>query len=369
MPAALSATDRAHLARAIAIAETGRARTRANPAVGCVLADRATIVGEGATATGGAPHAEAVALARAGGRARGATAYVTLSPCTHHGRTPPCADALVTAGIARVVVALDDPNPVARGGVAHLAAAGVDVVVLDPDDAYAGTVARQLEGFLRVVADGRPHLTLKLAQSADGSLEPADGRRWVTSEHARRAVHRLRRAVDAVLVGSGTVLADDPGLDVRLVSATRSPRPVVLDARLRTPVDARVVRPGALVVTGTDAPSERVAALERRGATIVRVATAEGGGVDLPAAMRALAAHDVTSVLAEPGPTLSQALLDARLIDRLVLHVAEAQSTAPARRAVALGGGWSLERAGGTGPDAIVQMVPSGAARGHRAAA
>jgi diaminohydroxyphosphoribosylaminopyrimidine deaminase / 5-amino-6-(5-phosphoribosylamino)uracil reductase len=368
MPAALSAVDRAHLARAIALAESSRARTGPNPAVGCVIARDGRVVGEGATGVGGSPHAEVVALRAAGASAAGASVYVTLSPCTHHGRTPPCADALIAAGIGRAVIGLDDPNPVAGDGAARLIGDGVDAGVLDPRDPYALTVARQLEGFLRVVTGRRPHLTLKLAQTTAGALVAPDGNRWITSVAARRAVHRVRRSVDAVLVGSGTVLADDQRLDVRLVETWVMPRPVVLDARLRTPLTARLLRPGAVIVTTAAAPQPRAADLERRGASVIRVAAGRGGGVDLADAMGALAGMGITSVLAEPGPILARALLEARLVDRLVLHVADVGATGPVRAAVPIGGDWRLERLGGAGSDAILELVPTGGA-GHVAAA
>lgn len=365
MPVRLAPVDRAHLARAIALAEAGRRIASPNPAVGCVLAHGERVVGEGTTQPVGGAHAEAVALAAAGAQAHGATAYVTLEPCAHWGRTAPCADALADAGVARVVVAIEEANGLAAGGVGRLRLAGTEVVVLPTDDLYATTVAAQLDAFRHVVESSRPHVTVKLAQTADGRLT-VPGSRWITSAEARLAVHRWRAVVDAVLVGSGTVLADDPGLDARDVPVVRQPVPVVVDARLRTPPGAAVVGRGAIVVTATAAPDAARAELAAAGATLLDVPAAAGGGVDLSAALRRLAGEGITSVLAEPGPTLAQALLDEDLVDRLVLHVAGAgaERVAEVRSAVALGedAAWRLERAGGAGPDLVHQLVRD---RGH----
>ncbi len=359
----LPAADRAHLVRAIALAERSRGRTSPNPPVGCVLARGQERVGEGATEPAGGRHAEVVALDAAGEAARGTTAYVTLEPCAHHGRTPPCTDALLSAGVRRVVYALHDPNVLARGGAQVLRRAGAEVVGPEAVGPFlAGAVACQLEGFLRTVQAGRPHVTLKLAQTVDGRLVPPDGRRWVTGPAARRAVHRLRAASDAVLVGSGTVLADDPRLDARDVAVPRQPRPVVLDARLRTPPSANVARPRAVVVTSPAAPPGRRRELVDRGVEVVEVDANAGGGVDLVAAMRQLAARGVTSLLAEPGPTLAGALVAAALVDRLVLHVAATSVDDRSAWAIPAAGGsaWDVERVGGAGADAILHLVPAG---------
>jgi diaminohydroxyphosphoribosylaminopyrimidine deaminase / 5-amino-6-(5-phosphoribosylamino)uracil reductase len=354
----VSREDRRWLARAIALGETARGLTSPNPAVGCVLVSGGRIVGEGATRPAGGPHAEAVALAEAGATARGATAYVTLEPCAHHGRTPPCADALVAAGVLRVVYIASDPNPLATGGPAVLEAGDVEVVgPLPHDDLFRGIVAAQLEGFLTTVTTRRPHLTLKVAQTADGQLV-APGGRWVTGPQARRAVHRWRASVDAVLVGIGTVLADDPRLDVRHVPTERQPRAVIVDSRLRTPTDAAVVRPGTLIVTTAAADGSRTRALRAAGVD-VEVVASDGDRVDLRAATAALARYGTTSVLAEPGHTLAQALLDADLVDRLVVHVGGGVGGIVVVPALAPAPGtvWRLERSGGVGADAIIQQV------------
>jgi diaminohydroxyphosphoribosylaminopyrimidine deaminase / 5-amino-6-(5-phosphoribosylamino)uracil reductase len=310
--------DVAWMSRAVALAERARDLAGDNPHVGCVLVRDGRWLADGWTQPPGGMHAEAMALAAAED-ARGATAYVTLEPCAHHGRTPPCADALAAAGVARVVVGLVDPHPVAAGGATVLAGAGVEVTlgVLD------GWVRAQLAAWLTVVTRGRPHVTLKLAQTVDGALANPDGR-WITTPASRRAVHRMRGRSDAVLVGSGTVLADDPRLDVRDVALRHAqPRAVILDARGRTPVGARVVRPGTIIVTASSPPDWR-SAVAAAGVQVVAVpSSSPSGGVDLPAALgRLLTEFGIRRVLAEPGPTLAGALLGADLVDRVVRHVA-----------------------------------------------
>ncbi|MFA9445613.1 bifunctional diaminohydroxyphosphoribosylaminopyrimidine deaminase/5-amino-6-(5-phosphoribosylamino)uracil reductase RibD [Egicoccus sp. AB-alg6-2] len=357
--------ERRALARAIALAERARPSTAPNPAVGCVLLRDGDVVGEGVTHPPGGHHAEAAALAAAGPRAAGATACVTLEPCAHHGRTPPCAPALADAGVRRVVYAHADPHALASGGADELRARGVEVVGPDTvGGVFHHAVAAQLEGFLTVATHERPHVTLKAAQTADGHLRPPDDRRWITGPAARAAVHRWRAEVDAVLVGSGTVLADDPRLDVRLVSSRVQPRAVVLDRRLRTPPDAQVVARGALVLTAADAPTGAEQALRTAGADVRRLA-ADGSGW-LAAAMATLAADGVRNLLAEPGATLARAMLDAAVVDRLVLHVADL-GTGPARRALTppSGPGWATERVGGAGPDLILQLRPCAAQEGR----
>lgn len=358
----VDATERAHLARAVALATSVRGTTSPNPAVGCVIAHGDRIVGEGATRPPGSAHAEVVALAAAGDDARGATAHVSLEPCAHHGRTPPCTDALIQAGIRRLVVAHPDPNPAARGGGELLQAAGVEVAF--GPELFRAAVAGQLAGFLSLVRQGRPHVTMKLAQTADGATVvpagTADGR-WITGPSARRAVHRWRASVDAVLVGSGTVVADDPRLDVRDVPLGRrqQPRPVVLDGRLRTPPTAQVVARGALVLTLADAPRSDRAALTAAGAQVLDVPPDADGKVDAAAALRVLAVHGIATVLAEPGEVLARTLLSTGLVDRLVRHVALDLGDGEPRPV--LDGdatGWRTVRVGGAGPDLIWERLP-----------
>jgi diaminohydroxyphosphoribosylaminopyrimidine deaminase/5-amino-6-(5-phosphoribosylamino)uracil reductase len=310
---------------ALALGRRGLGRTWPNPAVGAVVvrhdADGPVIVGRGWTQPGGRPHAETQALGRAGSAARGATLYVTLEPCSHHGQTPPCADAIIAAGIARVVSALEDPNPqVAGAGHRRLAAAGIAVTVGIGADA----ARRDHAGHIRRMRDRRPHVILKLAVSADGKAGLA-GRRPVaiTGEAARARVHRMRAQSDAVLTGIGTVLADDPLLTCRLPGmAERSPVRVVLDSKLRLPLDSQLVASARQtrlwVVTSESSAAERAQALRAAGAEILP-APAGAGGLDLPVALDRLAERGITRVMVEAGPILAAAMLNADLVDEAVL--------------------------------------------------
>lgn len=313
-----------HYRRAVALGRESTGVSGPNPPVGCVIVTDGEIVGEGATAAVGGPHAEVVALQAAGERARGATAVVTLEPCAHHGRTGPCVDALVAAGVAEVHVALRDPDPEAAGGIERLRAAGVHVVELAehlPD--LVSTIEFDLRGFLSRVRAGRPHVTLKIAQTADGRTAPGPSG-YLTGLGARRRVHRLRADVDAVLVGSGTIRADDPQLDVRHVEPVRTPRPVVFATDAAVDLQAKVIRRGALIVVGEHAPDPYCDELERAGARVVRVASQlpAGRGLDLGAALAALLEHRILTVLAEPGPALADALLAGGLVDDVEIHLA-----------------------------------------------
>lgn len=306
--------DASWMRRALAVAESARGITRPNPFVGAVVVADDVEIAHGATGPAGTAHAEVRALDAAGDAAVGATLYVTLEPCAHVGRTPPCTHAVLHAGIDRVVVGLADPNPLAAGGATTLREAGVDVVT----GVLADRVAAQQEVFVTAIRTGRPHLTLKVAQTVDGATRPDRvGQRWITGAAARRRVHDLRAEADAVLVGSGTVLVDNPALTVRDAPAgPRPPRAVVLDRRGRTPGDAQVVRPGTIVVTG---PAASVAWRESLSGHGVEMVVAD----DLVDGLHALVDHDVTAVLAEPGTTLGRALLADDLVDRLLLHVAD----------------------------------------------
>ncbi|MDX1594625.1 MAG: bifunctional diaminohydroxyphosphoribosylaminopyrimidine deaminase/5-amino-6-(5-phosphoribosylamino)uracil reductase RibD [Gammaproteobacteria bacterium] len=317
------------MARAIRLAHAGLFSTRPNPRVGCVLVRHGECVGEGAHLRPGEPHAEVHALDAAGEAARGATAYVTLEPCAHQGRTPPCADALVAARVARVVAAGTDPDPrVAGRGLARLEAAGIATA--------SGLLEAEAEalnpGFFKRMRDGRPWVTVKLAQSLDGRTALASGEsRWITSADARRDVHRLRARSCAILTGVGTLLADDPELTVRLQpgelpghfdAELHAPLRVVLDANLRTPPTARLLRPPgrALVMTAVDR-RERAEALIAAGAEVVRL-PGEPAGLDLVAVLEELARREVNEVLVEAGATLAGALLAEDLVDALHLYVA-----------------------------------------------
>jgi diaminohydroxyphosphoribosylaminopyrimidine deaminase/5-amino-6-(5-phosphoribosylamino)uracil reductase len=316
--------DRRLMQAALALARRGLGMVWPNPAVGCVIARDGRVVGRGWTQPGGRPHAETAALARAGAAAAGATAYVTLEPCCHWGRTPPCADALIAAGIRRAVIALDDPDPrVAGGGVARLRASGVAVECgLGADQA-----AEINAGFFSRVRLGRPLVTLKLAASLDGRIATAHGEsRWITGPEAREYAHLLRATHDAVLVGTGTVLADDPQLTCRLPGLEhRGPIRVALDRALRTPPAARIVAgaraaPTWLLTLPAADPARR-APLADAGVELIEVADAAAGQIDLAAALGALGGRGLTRLLVEGGGRLAASLLRAGLVDRLVwLH-------------------------------------------------
>ncbi|MGH7303135.1 MAG: bifunctional diaminohydroxyphosphoribosylaminopyrimidine deaminase/5-amino-6-(5-phosphoribosylamino)uracil reductase RibD, partial [Candidatus Rokuibacteriota bacterium] len=268
--------------------------------------------------------AEVEALGAAGARARGTTLYVTLEPCSHHGRTPPCAPAVIAAGVARVVAALTDPNPLVSGrGFAELRGAGIEVVT----GVAAAEAEHQNRAFLTAMRERRPHVTLKAGMTLDGKIADLHGAsRWITGESARRHAHRLRSESDAILVGIGTVLRDDPELTVRLgPSWPREPLRVVLDTGARTPVGARLVRAGrpscAVIAVGAEAPVARVEALAAAGATIVRCQTRDAR-VDLGALLAELFAREVRAVLVEGGGEVHGAFLDAGLVDRVAMFTA-----------------------------------------------
>jgi diaminohydroxyphosphoribosylaminopyrimidine deaminase/5-amino-6-(5-phosphoribosylamino)uracil reductase len=312
---------------ALALAARGLGRVAPNPAVGCVIVAVGQVVGQvvgrGWTQPGGRPHAEAEALARAGQAARGATAYVTLEPCAHHGKTPPCADALVAAGIARCVVAAIDPDPrVNNAGLRRLAEGGISV-----DLGLCRAEAEEVNaGFFLVVRKRRPLVTLKLATSLDGRIACAGGdSKWITGTAARRRAHLLRAQHDAVMVGAGTAVQDDPRLDVRLPGlAAVQPLRVVLDSRLRLPethdLVARAREHPSLIFAGPLADSARSDSLRAAGAEVMGLAAEEdGSGLSLSEALSRLAERGVTRLLVEGGGKLAAALLRADLVDRLVV--------------------------------------------------
>lgn len=311
--------------RALELARRGLGNTWPNPAVGCVLVDGARIVGEGWTQPGGRPHAERMALDDAGQQARGATAYVTLEPCAHTGMTPPCAATLAEAGVARVVIALEDPDPrVSGGGRRILERAGIPV-----DQGLLMREAAELNaGFLSRVRRGRPWLTLKLASTLDGRIALANGEsRWITGEAARRFAHELRAEADAVLVGAGTVRADDPMLDVRHgITDPRPPLRIVADPRLTLPTDSRLARTArdqpVWALHGAAAPAEAVTRLTGLGVRPVECRLDAGGALDLSTAFRRLADEGLTRVLCEGGGRLAAALIRAGLVDELILLTA-----------------------------------------------
>ena len=305
--------DGAWMRRALALALHGWGQTAPNPLVGAVVVRDGVVVGEGWHARYGGPHAEVMALAQAGDAARGAAMYVTLEPCDHHGRTPPCSLAIIESGISRVVAAMRDPNPVAAGGSARLRDAGIDVRVGVEEEA-----ARELNApFLHAITSERPFVVLKLALSLDGAM--ADHTRrpgWLTSAESRLAVHRLRAGADAVAVGIGTALADDPSLTVRDVPPPRLPTMrVIFDTSARLPLASRLVRTAreqpVIVVCWAPDPAH-AAALEHAGVTLIHAATVRD-------ALVALRAADVRSVLVEGGATLASSLLEDTLVDRLII--------------------------------------------------
>ena len=308
--------DKRHMAAALALAERGLGAVWPNPAVGCVLVKDGRVIGRGWTQTGGRPHAESEALARAGDAAKGATAYVTLEPCAHHGETGPCAEALAKAGIARLVAAMADPDPRVSGrGFAHLKTAGIEVLIGPGGD----QAARLNAGFLRRVESGRPLVTLKLATSLDGRIATASGEsKWITGDLSRARGHLLRAQHDAILVGSGTALTDDPGLTCRLPGlAPRSPLRVVMDGRLRLPLGHQLVTgahdvPTWLVTTSGSAKDYIAAGVE-----VITVAPDESGHPDALATLEALGARGITRLLIEGGAHVSAAFLGAGLVDRL----------------------------------------------------
>jgi diaminohydroxyphosphoribosylaminopyrimidine deaminase/5-amino-6-(5-phosphoribosylamino)uracil reductase len=304
--------DRALMQRALALAENGMWTTTPNPRVGCVIAQGEAVVGEGWHASAGAPHAEAHALAAAGERARGATAYVSLEPCNHQGRTPPCAEALMRAGVRRVVAAVRDPHPEARRGGETLAAAGVGF-----EHGLLEDEARELNiGFFSRLTRRRPWVRMKIAATLDGRTALRDGRsQWITGAEARADGHRWRARACAILTGIGTVKADDPQLTVREVRTTRQPRRVVVDSRLEIAGDARVLRDGgALLYAAAPAPAPPP------NAEVVVLPNARGK-VDLPAMLADLARREVNELHVEAGFKLNGSLLREGCVDELLVYL------------------------------------------------
>jgi diaminohydroxyphosphoribosylaminopyrimidine deaminase/5-amino-6-(5-phosphoribosylamino)uracil reductase len=316
--------DQPFMAQALDLALRGRGLTSPNPVVGALVVEAGAVVGQGYHRRAGEAHAEVLALAEAGPRARGATLYVTLEPCNHHGRTKPCVEAILAAGVRRVVIAVADPNPQVRGGGASaLRAAGVEVATgcLEADARAAN------RAFFTAMERRRPHVTLKWAMTLDGKIAAFDRRaRWITGAAAREEAHRLRSFSDAVVVGIGTALADDPALDVRLSTPwPREPLRVVVDSRARLPVTARLIGAGsaarAVVAVADAAPADRVAGLISRGVTVL-ACKSDHGRVDVTDLAARLFAMDVTAMLVEGGGELHAAFVEAKLVDRLAVFIA-----------------------------------------------
>jgi len=319
----LDADDR-FMWMALDLARQGRGRTSPNPMVGAVVVQGSEVVATGFHQAAGLPHAEIVALKKAGEKARGATLYVNLEPCNHHGRTGPCTEAIIKAGIARVVAATQDPNPLVPGkGFARLAEAGIKVKQGVLEDK-----ARQLnEAFIKYITTGLPFVGVKVAMSLDGKIGTITGdSQWITGEKARQFVHRLRDQSDAIMVGIETVLKDNPRLTARVEGGGgKDPARVIVDSTARLPLDARVIEsassaPTILAVTD-QAPPEKCKALEDKGVDVI-VMPHQNGRVDLKALMKKLAEREFAAVLVEGGGTLNYSLLDQRLVDKLFIFIA-----------------------------------------------
>ena len=316
------AADERHMRAALRLAARGAGRTSPNPMVGTLIVRRGRVLASGWHHRAGEAHAEVDALCKLGGRAEGATVYVNLEPCNHHGRTGPCTDALLAAGVSRVVVGMIDPNPIVNGGgLERLRRAGVRV-----DTGCLEAECRRLnEAFICAMTRRRPLVSLKLAATADGQLATRDGHSaWVTGEAARRHVHRLRARVDAVMVGVNTVLADDPTLNVRLTPG-RDPLRIIVDSTARTPPTAKLLREGqgaVWIATTARAPKRRVLALEASGAEVLRIGATAAGRVELSDLMRQAAARGVLSILCEGGARVAGALVDAGLVDKVIFFYA-----------------------------------------------
>jgi diaminohydroxyphosphoribosylaminopyrimidine deaminase / 5-amino-6-(5-phosphoribosylamino)uracil reductase len=328
----MNPSDDVHMAQALELARRGLGLTWPNPSVGSlVVTQSGEILGRGSTAPGGRPHAEAIALERAGGRARGATLYVTLEPCAHAGgRGPACADLIAASGLSRAVIALRDPDPRTAGaGIARLAAAGIAV----EEGVLANEAAAVALGHILRVTEGRPSVTLKLAVGADGRLPRGKGTPvWITGPDARAHGHLLRARHDAILVGRGTVVADDPSLTCRLPGMTcRSPVRVVLDRRLRTPPQARLfddLMVPVWLICAADEEHANTDALQDRGAEVVGVPVDADGMLAVRDALETLAHRGITRVLVEGGPQVARAFLDAGLIDEVVIYQGPRQAGA-----------------------------------------
>lgn len=351
------------MAHALRLAARGLYTTTPNPRVGCVIVKDGYVVGEGWHARAGEPHAEIHALRAAGAQARGATVYVTLEPCSHHGRTPPCAEALIDAGVARVVAAMRDPNPqVAGRGIELLTLAGIRAEVGLLEEA-----ARELNvGFVARMTRARPWVRVKTAASLDGKTALLSGEsQWITGEAARRDVHRWRARACAILTGVGTVLADDPQMNVRGVDTPRQPLRIVLDSQLRTPPAARILQGGNTLLVCQRALPERLEPLLAAGAAVLELPSPEGRP-DLGLLMEVLAQRGVNELHVEAGATVNGALLGAGLVDEWLAyfapvtlgHQARGLFDLPALTNMGARQGWRLLEAGQVGGDLRLRLRP-----------
>ena len=315
----MTSQDIEWMTRALRLAARGLYTTTPNPRVGCVIVKNGQLVGEGAHLKAGEPHAEVHALRAAGEQARGATAYVTLEPCSHFGRTPPCADALVNAGVSRVVVAMQDPNPLVAGnGIARLQAQGVAVTV-----GVCEAQAMALNpGFIQRMTQQRPYVRLKVAASLDGRTALANGdSQWITSAAARKDVHHWRAQSCAIITGIASILKDDSSLTVREVKTARQPLRVIVDSQLRIPVDAKVLQDGNALVAYAQGDGAKLEVLQVMGVRTLQAPNAQGQ-VDLALLMQALTALPCNEVLIEAGATLNGAFLQSGYVDELLLYYA-----------------------------------------------
>lgn len=314
-----SFSDHEHMARALGLAARGLYTTTPNPRVGCVIVRDGAVVGEGWHERAGQAHAEINALRAASERARGATAYVSLEPCSHHGRTPPCVDALIAAGVTRVVAAMQDPNPLVSGqGLAKLRAAGIEAQC----GLMASAAAERNPGFVSRMTRGRPYVRVKVAASLDGRTALNNGvSQWITGPEARKDGHHFRARSCAIMAGIGTLKDDDPRLTVRDVPTTRQPVRIVVDSQLRVPLTAKIFDGGAVLIAAAVNDPEKVQALKDKDAEVILLSNGQGK-VDLAALMRELGRREMNEVLVESGNRLHGALLKAGVVDELLVYLA-----------------------------------------------
>lgn len=315
--------DELYMKQALMLAAQGLGRTSPNPVVGAVIVADGSIVGQGWHQAAGTPHAEVHALAQAGRLARNATLYVTLEPCCHHGRTGPCTDAIIAAGVKRVVVAMTDPNPLVRGkGIQKLRQHGLEVL----EGVCAAEAAQLNEVFIKWIATGLPFGVLKTAITLDGKIATYTGHsKWITSERSREYVHGLRNMYDAILVGIGTVLADDPSLTTRLPGGGKNPIRVIVDSKGRIPLEAKLLcdcEAPVIIAVGPEAPAEKLAALQAKGAEVLKLPLVAGRGVSLRHLFVELGQRNITSILVEGGAEVNASVLAENVVDKVHWFIA-----------------------------------------------